>query len=738
MKKILGCFSSLILMSFAQAKTVYIAPNGDDANDGLSDTAPVKTLADAYAKANEAGDTIQFLDGTYTFANFPETTVVKRGITFAGNPSDRTAVTWDMAGSGIAYVIEQQSGAKDIKFKDLTYCNSAAPAIVRLINIPTQFEMSNCVVRDCSAYLIYMTNPGNDNGCTYAFNNVRMERMVSTGGAGFMTASGNAAKGARFEFTDCQFVDNGQGSQQNGGVIYSRFADAVWKFSHCEASGNYASASNGRGGFFTASGNISLFVENSTFSNNWASAGGGAFFIGGAGAKSEFRDCEFYGNTTTTPNTSAGGAVKIEASNATTNQFFNCSFDSCSAPSGGALSGTTVPNRLDVSNCTFKACSATSNGGALYCKGDVSVWDSRFTGNTSARGGAVSFPTQNTAADCQMAFSGCAFTNNVAQTYGGAIDANGLDLTLGNCTFFGNTGNNGAAMFLGGWGSRQITDCVFDSSTGSSAVYLQPLGGDFCRFVRCDFLRCNAKNGAAFRSHNSLIPEVLFDGCRMVGNTCEKGILFKNSCKGAHRYVLRNSVIAGNHVTDRGSSDSGMIITVTCDSIETDHSACTNVIENCTFADNHTGKWAVLGTNVNTDDRATFIVRNSIFWNNVATVSGGNGRTNFARDLEKQYVFENNISDQDITAYGTGNTMADPRFTHEGTWSADVEGNPVYNFDGDYTFAKRSPARDAGARLSWMTADAKDFAGNPRVFGSAPDLGAYEYKSISGLILIFK
>lgn len=82
--KLVAFSLSLVAASLAQAKTVYIAPNGDNANDGLSDTAPVKTLADAYAKANAAGDVIQFLDGTYTTANFPEATAVNRNITIQG------------------------------------------------------------------------------------------------------------------------------------------------------------------------------------------------------------------------------------------------------------------------------------------------------------------------------------------------------------------------------------------------------------------------------------------------------------------------------------------------------------------------------------------------------------------------------------------------------------------------------------------------------------------------------
>ena len=47
--------------------------------------------------------------------------------------------------------------------------------------------------------------------------------------------------------------------------------------------------------------------------------------------------------------------------------------------------------------------------------------------------------------------------------------------------------------------------------------------------------------------------------------------------------------------------------------------------------------------------------------------------------------------------------------------------------NGDYTLEKKSPCRDAGALLSWMTPSALDLAGKARVFGNAPDIGCYEW-----------
>ena len=59
--------------------------------------------------------------------------------------------------------------------------------------------------------------------------------------------------------------------------------------------------------------------------------------------------------------------------------------------------------------------------------------------------------------------------------------------------------------------------------------------------------------------------------------------------------------------------------------------------------------------------------------------------------------------------------------------------------NGDFTLEKKSPCRDAGALLSWMTPSSLDLAGNARVFGNAPDIGCYEwFQTYTGFIYIVR
>jgi len=69
--------------------------------------------------------------------------------------------------------------------------------------------------------------------------------------------------------------------------------------------------------------------------------------------------------------------------------------------------------------------------------------------------------------------------------------------------------------------------------------------------------------------------------------------------------------------------------------------------------------------------------------------------------------------------------------------------------NGDYTLRRSSPHRDAGTKLGWMTVDATDLAGNPRVVTNGktlaenpdalPDLGAYEQQECPrGMMLLVR
>ena len=77
--------------------------------------------------------------------------------------------------------------------------------------------------------------------------------------------------------------------------------------------------------------------------------------------------------------------------------------------------------------------------------------------------------------------------------------------------------------------------------------------------------------------------------------------------------------------------------------------------------------------------------------------------------------------------------------------------NPVFRnaAKGDYSLKRRTPHRDKGTRLDWMTAETMDLAGNPRVAtdgkplaedaAALPDLGCYENQEIrKGTCLILR
>lgn len=748
MKKILGCFSSLILMSFAQAKTVYIAPNGDDANDGLSDTAPVKTLADAYAKATEDGDTIQFLDGTYTTANFPETTVVKRGITIAGNPSDRTAVTWDMTDSEITYVLEQ-SGSKFVApfvIKDISYCNSSKPALMHLVNGLITFEMANCVLRDSKVMLFPFIFPVD--GCSYKFSNVKFQNLASENGSCLIAPSRTNPADSDFEFTDCQFENCGQSFNKQGGCFYNPATNARWTFARCYVSGCYASFEypsradlSGQGGFFYSTASSTLTVTDSVFTNNVAQGHGGVFGMFATKSETRFTDCKFLDNQSGIGN----GAALYCAQTTSTNRFFACDFMRCGAVNGGAIYAATT-DTLDVSNCTFKACTA-STGGAITALGASiritdSVFDSNVTSVTGDSGAAVYAKYSGTTVSYRLDFAGCVFTNNITAGLGGALLLSNVGADVEKCRFHSNTSVKGGAAYITGLGDVSFSDCLIDSCVAThenpktradgGGFWITKSAGSF-RAERTQFLRCSAKDyGGAVYATAVTLSDFTFDACRFAGNKAGTGsAIHWQVGAGVSDLIVRNSVIEGCRTSDLGGKTAKI---VSVSSVTTADARAK--VENCTFADNRQGAGYVMG--YSDSETLPWEIINTIFWRNVTNGNTVYGTTNNCFCTTNPiHTFANNISEQDlVNADGSvGSVNADPLFTQMGSWAED---GVTYNFDGDYTLMKRSPARDAGARLSWMTADATDIAGNARVFDSAPDLGAYEYKSISGLILIFK
>ena len=114
----------------------------------------------------------------------------------------------------------------------------------------------------------------------------------------------------------------------------------------------------------------------------------------------------------------------------------------------------------------------------------------------------------------------------------------------------------------------------------------------------------------------------------------------------------------------------------------------------------------------------------------VNTISYGNkGKSQFAGTIAATNSCATGLTD----AKGPGNITKDPKFIGTG--------------DHPYALAARSPCRDQGfydaddPAWNWMTDPddprSKDLAGKPRLQGTAPDMGCYEFVP-PGFLLLFR
>lgn len=106
---------------------------------------------------------------------------------------------------------------------------------------------------------------------------------------------------------------------------------------------------------------------------------------------------------------------------------------------------------------------------------------------------------------------------------------------------------------------------------------------------------------------------------------------------------------------------------------------------------------------------------NNRFYNNIAVARPDRRAYNISNTTN--WVFQNNLAwSQQAPALGVDSTNlldVDPRFVNPGTDPATV----------DFNIQTTSPALDAGQIFNDVETD---FAGNARIFGSLPDMGAYE------------
>ncbi|WP_296878470.1 Ig-like domain repeat protein [uncultured Methanobrevibacter sp.] len=203
-----------------------------------------------------------------------------------------------------------------------------------------------------------------------------------------------------------------------------------------------------------------IHINYYNFTDNTAGERGGAIYVGNYSDFCIVENCIFTGNNVTGDGLRIGGAIDINANNAT---IIHSIFTNNHADVGGAIAAGVESGFTKINNVTFTRNGATIDGGAinLRAKG-VSVNDSRFYSNTAGQhGGALM--VGGTGENNTIYYS--VFDKNIAGDHGGAIDwmASAGDIFYTN--FTANEAVYGGAIYLNGVSSNsRLFNDIFDGN----------------------------------------------------------------------------------------------------------------------------------------------------------------------------------------------------------------------------------------------------------------------------------
>lgn len=487
----------------------------------------------------------------------------------------------------------------------------------------------------------------------------------------------------------------------DGGGVYCNYATVT----NCHFEGNLADAGSG-GGIYARDG---ATIIDCAFDDNVASnrtsggyGGGGIYHYDKSGV---IRGCTFRRNKVVNGNCNCGGGAAIKASRGADWVIRDCTFTGHSA-NYGVITG--VP-RL-ITDCVFSNDQTTA---AFLFNADVgtSVVTTTLVQRCIVRDTA-SRAFQGRAGYGRIRFDGCQFVScgmpgavnmsciyEVDQYTGGT--GNGI-LSMSNCVVRSfSTGAKDGASIIGSEKCADIYGCTFDDVycyQGNSAITL----GHNARFANSKFIngRFGMKNnlGCAVQIAGT---NVTIESCLFVSNqTRQAGGTAIYMGLGGDNYWARidNCTFAYNHTGGSASSNYGGTITLTTNSL----------VRNCLFYRNTAAK------------------ANRSVYNNNATGVGVDACTN---------CFVNCWEADDCTQLKnspgcTVDNATDLKF---------VDPDPYTSCN--FEIAKDSPLVDKGVDLDWIgprTLDVRNDRHYKRLYGEHPDIGAYEFGRLPGLLLFVR
>ena len=355
------------------------------------------------------------------------------------------------------------------------------------------------------------------------------------------------------------------------------------------------------------------------------------------------------------------------------------------------LEGFTILEILDISgntSPTIKNCKLIGSGGGSSGSGHGSIWggSSPTFINCQIVNGRAGIGGGYDIYDSSVTFINCEFSDNEADSNGGALYIQNSSVTLENCTFNQNSaGGEGGAIYVKGFPALSIKDCRFSENRAQVGGSIWNYWDTNVVVVNSIFEKNNAQKwGGAILNNAS--PSFTIENCIFTENNA-------NWHGGAILVNWESSPTITNSIFSYNSAGGGGAIWIQPGSFSN--------ITNCTFFKNSAG-WKG-GAILNSGSNPT--ITNSILWNDTAPEGPEIGK--YVDDDPDPTV---NHCDIQEGYPGNGNINADPLFV-----------DPV---NGNLHLQSGSPCIDAGTSEG---APNYDIDGDVRPQGSGYDIGADEF-----------
>lgn len=344
--------------------------------------------------------------------------------------------------------------------------------------------------------------------------------------------------------------------------------------------------------------------------------------------------------------------------------------------------------------------------------------------NNSANFGAGAITIGITSNSNFSKFESCTFSANTVTNSGGGIyiygDAGNSIVRISNCTFNNNSAasSNGGAICIGatsGAGNMLIQDCSFSNNTATFGGAIGAVNGTTA--FQLNINRCLIENNTATSG----------------GAGIENDVIAMNITRTT---IRNNTVWNGSNVGTGGGIQTGGGVTNISNSAITDNKALGT-------ADDGGGNIMIYGGTVNLVNTTVANGLSQTFGGGVSIYPGGvlssincilyNNITNDGSDAGREEIYARGGSTANVSystvrdvfpitnvTNGGNNISNDPSFVNPGA--------------GNYTLLSSSFALNAGNNASVV--GAIDLAGNPRIFHTAVDMGAFELQALpcSGVV----